>query len=94
MEDTTPMFVPLPSLGNTQGRRLATARLVAELRCAAFELLEQWVKDSFFAQKFQERWPESLDSLACLAKEALPSDRPSTVAKATLTLRSLYRDAS
>ena len=94
MEETTPMFVPLPSLGNTQGRRLATARLVAELRCAAFELLEQWVKDSFFAQKFQERWPESLDSLACLAKEASPSDRPSTVAKATLTLRSLYRDAS
>ena len=94
MEETTPMFVPLPSMGNPQGRRLATGRLVAQLRSATFQLLEQWVKDAHFAQRFKEQWPESVDSLSCLAKEALPSDRPSTVAKATLTLRSLYRDGA
>ena len=94
MEETTPMFVPLPSMGNPQGQRLATGRLVAELRCASFELLEQWVQNPHFAKVFKELWPESVSSLSSMAKEASPCDRRTIVAQATTTLRGVYWDAA
>ena len=87
-----PLSAPLPSIGEGRSLKLATARLVAEIRSMATSLLSIYLKDSEFACRFLQNSCQAVDMLKLFSKDCLPSDRKQTIMNSTEKLRNLYRD--
>ena len=89
---TDPLSVPLPSIGDGRSLKLSTARLIAEIRSKATQVLALYLKDAEFSCRFLQSSCQAVDMLKCFSKDCLPSDRVSQVSSATEKLRNLYRD--
>ena len=89
---TDPLSVPLPSKGDGRSLKLATARLVAEVRTKSTALLALYLHDAKFACRFLQNSCQAVDMLKCLSNDCLPSDRQDKVVSSTEKLRNLYRD--
>ena len=89
---TDPLSIPLPSKGDGRSLKLATSRLVAEVRTKSISLLASYLHDAKFACRFLQNSCQAVDMLKCLSKECLPSDRKIKVVSSTEKLRNLYRD--
>ena len=87
-----PLSIPLPSRGDGKSLKLATARLVAEVRTKSTSLLQSYLHDVKFACRFLQNSCQAVDMLKCLSKDCLPSDRKDKVVASTEKLRNLYRD--
>ena len=87
-----PLSVPLPSTGDGRSLKLATARLVGEIRTAATAVLAEYLQQPEFACRFLQSSCQSVDMLKCFSKDCQPADRRETVLANTGRLRSLYRD--
>ena len=90
---TDPLSVPLPSTGDGRSLKLATSRLVAEIRTKASSVLALYLHQPEFACRFLQSSCQAVDMLKCFSKDCQPSDRSQTVVNNTERLRSLYRDS-
>jgi len=89
---TDPLSTALPAQGEGRSLKLATARLVAEIRTRAVQVLALFLQEPEFACRFMQHSCQAVDMLKCLSKDCLPSDRQCYVDSATIRLRNLYRD--
>jgi E3 ubiquitin-protein ligase HECTD4 len=89
---TDPLSMALPGQGEGRSLKLATARLVAEIRTRALQVLALFLQEPEFACRFMQHSCQAVDMLKCLSKDCLPSDRQTVIDSATTRLRNLYRD--
>ena len=87
-----PLSTALPAHGEGRSLKLATSRLIAELRTRAMHVMSLFLEEPEFGCKFMQASCQAVDMLKCLTKDCLPSDRIETVEAATRRLRNLYRD--
>eukprot|EP00092_Neocalanus_flemingeri_P030552 GFUD01033172.1.p1 GENE.GFUD01033172.1~~GFUD01033172.1.p1 ORF type:complete len:4225 (-),score=861.78 GFUD01033172.1:307-12981(-) len=87
-----PLSIALPAQGDGRSLKLATGRLIAEIRTRATGVLALYLKEPEFSCRFMQKSCQAVDMLKCLSKDCLPSDRREMVFSATEKLRNLYRD--
>ena len=89
---TDPLSMALPAQGEGRSLKLATARLVAEIRTRALQVLSLFLQEPEFACRFMQHSCQAVDMLKCLSKDCLPSDRQAVIDSCTTRIRNLYRD--
>ena len=87
-----PLSIALPAQGDGRSLKLATGRLIAEIRSRATGVLAFYLTEPEFSCRFMQKSCQAVDMLKCLSKDCLPSDRKESVFSATDKLRNLYRD--
>ena len=87
-----PLSTALPAHGEGRSLRLATSRLIAEIRTRTLQTMSRFLEEPEFACRFLQSSCQAVDMLKYLSKDCLPSDRFSTIETNTKMLRNVYRD--